>query len=99
MKRDEALKLLGLESAVPSLTPEIVGAAFRAKVKLVHPDSTGETNVTHQSIDLLTKARKVLLESLDGTDLCCRLCSGRGSVRSGMGWRKCVACKGTGGRR
>lgn len=105
MKREEALNLLGLEQAVSNLTPQIVAEAFRARVKQAHPDtasageSRGESNESQTSVQLLTIARKTLLESLDGTDLCCRLCSGRGIVRSSMGWRKCVACKGTGERR
>lgn len=99
MLRAEALKILGLDDA--TVTAQSVAEAFRAKAKQSHPDtaSRGESNVTLPTMDMLTKARKVLLESLDGTDLCCRLCVGRGMVRSGMGWRRCVTCKGTGERR
>lgn len=102
MNRVEALKILGLDKALPDLTSDMVLEAFRSRVKLVHPDtaeSAGESNVTHLSVQQLTEAKKVLLESLQGTDLYCRLCRGRGMVPSHMGCRKCVACKGTGERR
>lgn len=102
MKRDEALRILELDRAMPDLTPDIVQEAFRRLVKLSHPDtagSAGESNLTHLTVDQLTEAKKVLLESLQGTDLYCRLCKGRGSVRGNMGVRKCVACGGTGERK
>lgn len=102
MNRVEALKLLGLDKAIPDLTSEIVQAAFRARAKLAHPDtaeSAGESNLTRFDAHALTMAKKVLLDSLQGTDLCCRLCKGRGMVRGNMGFRKCVACEGTGERR
>lgn len=98
MKRDEALKLLGLEPGNP-ISSDIVQAAFRQRVKLAHPDTAGDSQGVKYSVQQLTMAKKMLLESAQGTDLCCRLCAGRGMVRSGMGFRDCVACKGTGERR
>jgi hypothetical protein len=99
MERKKALELLGLGSAVPDLTAGIVLEAFRAKAKLAHPDTASESNLTHFDAHALTLAKKVLLESLQGTDLCCRLCAGRGMVRAVMGFRRCVACHGTGERK
>lgn len=102
MDRNKALEILGLSQALPDLTSDIVQAAFRSKVKLAHPDtaeSRGESNLTHYTVQELTMAKKRLLESLQGTDLCCRLCKGRGMVRGNMGFRKCVACEGTGERK
>lgn len=102
MERRKALEILGLEHAVPDLTADIVQTAFRTRVKLAHPDtaeSRGESNLTHLTVQELTMAKKTLLESLQGTDLYCRLCKGLGSVRASMGVRKCVACGGTGERK
>lgn len=102
MNRPDALKILGLEHAMPDLTPDIVLEAFRSRVKLVHPDtaeSRSESNLTQVTVQELTMAKKTLLESLDGTDLCCRLCNGRGRVRASIGSRTCVACDGKGERK
>jgi hypothetical protein len=99
MDRKKALELLGLDSAVPDLTHDIVLEAFRARAKMAHPDTASESNLTHFDAHALTVAKKVLLESLQGTDLCCRLCKGRGMVRASMGFRRCVACHGTGERK
>lgn len=94
--------MLGLDKALPDLTRDIVLEAFRAKARLAHPDtgnSATESNLTHFDAHALTLAKKVLLESLQGPELCCRLCKGRGMVRASMGLRKCVACGGTGERK
>lgn len=99
MNRAEALQILGLDKAMPDLTPEIVLEAFRARVKLSHPDTATETISPKHSVQELTIAKKMVLSSLSGTDLCCRLCQGRGKVRARMGFLECVACKGTGERK
>jgi hypothetical protein len=102
MERRKALEILGLDKTLCDLTSNIVLEAFRIRVKLAHPDtaeSRGESNLTHYTVQELTMAKKTLLESLPGTDLYCRLCRGRGMVPSHMGFRKCVACGGTGERK
>jgi DnaJ-class molecular chaperone len=99
MKPAEALKILGLGSSMADLTPEIVNTAFRQRIKSAHPDTASESKPSTMSVQELTTAKKIALESLDGSDLCCKLCQGRGMVRSSMGFRQCVACKGTGERK
>lgn len=95
MKRDEALKLLGLEKCVTTLTPEIVQTAFRRAVVENHPDKGGEAT----NIGVYQTAKKVLLDNLVDADSTCKLCGGLGTVRGTMGHRACVACSGTGVRR
>lgn len=107
--RDLALRALGLNKAVVPLTAEIVHEAFRAAVKASHPDleirradpeARKHIDLRDSPVvdmDALTKAKEFLLRNLgDEADSACKLCSGRGSLPSGMGWRQCVACKGAG---
>lgn len=100
MKREEALRLLGLDSAACELTPAIVTTAFRRKVLATHPDrvSPGDSNWTPCDMDLLTKAKETLLGDTKQADLTCPQCAGRGTVRHRMGVKPCGACQGTGER-
>lgn len=108
MRRKEALLLLGLDKAVVTLTPEIINEAFRAAARANHPDGASKPGLD-PAIDLrdspqadmaaLTSAKKTLLGDVVQRDFTCTLCGGGGKVRHGMGWRACVACKGTGERR
>lgn len=102
MNRNEALKLLGLDNAATALTPEIVQTAFRCAMVAHHPDTRADQIDLneHRVLDVTVyqEARKVLLDNLSSADLCCKLCGGLGKVPSKMGYRACVACKGTGDR-
>jgi DnaJ-class molecular chaperone len=95
----EAARILDLDPAAPGLTVQIVNTAFRSRVKLAHPDTGGESKESKHSVQELTTAKKLMLESLQGLHLCCKLCQGHGMVKSSMGFRQCVACKGTGERK
>jgi hypothetical protein len=103
-----AAKILGL---LPCETGSLrsVRAAFARSVRAVHPDvrvvtKPGETfgkfeifNTPH-GVGVYQMARDVLIERIASQNRACKLCSGRGKVRAGMGWRQCGACKGTGDR-
>jgi hypothetical protein len=113
MKQSEARKVLGLDSAVAALTPEIVTEAFRARCKECHPDTVAQamdnmkakqaadtdSPVTVWTMDKLTTARKTLMDALSGADFACKLCGGSGKVRGRMGLVVCGPCKGTGDKR
>lgn len=112
MKLSEARKVLGLEAAAATLTEEIVVTAWREAVKRAHPDTAAQAFENHKaegvadldasstvwSVDTLTTAKKVCLDSLSGADLSCKLCGGIGKVRAKMGLTTCGSCKGTGDR-
>lgn len=95
MKRDEALKLLGLEGAACDLTPAIVTRAFRQTAVASHPD-TGGQQVSQLDMPTLQAARDLLLNDQQKLNNACPQCRGRGSVRFRMGVMLCGACKGTG---
>src|SRR5579863_726918 len=100
MRQSEARKLLGLDSAVAGLTPEIIIEAFRAAAKAGHPDSADYSADHHiHNMNALTTAKKTLLDSLSGADFSCKLCGGSGMVRGRMGLVQCGPCKGTGDKR
>lgn len=103
MKHSEARDILCLDKAMPTLTVEIVQEAFRNACKAYHPD-TGiltrlEGMVPVYTMDQLTKARKTLLDNLNGADFACGSCGGSGKVRGKVGLSKCPTCKGTGDKR
>lgn len=100
MKRTEALETLGLSNCKTALTDEIVREAFRAKVKLIHPDMGVTPADSGTDMVKTVSARDYLLKNLTSTDdFACKLCSGVGMVSSGkMGWHKCAACHGSGER-
>lgn len=98
MKRELALQLLCLDKAKTTLTPEIVMEAFRARVKLAHPDTAPGACLERPLVQDLLCAKKILLAQLTDADSACKLCSGVGMVRGTVGYRACVACKGTGVR-
>lgn len=105
MSFNQAKLVLGLQNCMPSLTEEIVVAAWRAAVKQNHPDTTphvlsyDNTPRATYTMELLTTAKIFLLNHLTGDDLACKLCRGTGKVPAKMGLRTCVACNGTGDRR
>ncbi len=94
MNRNEALKLLSLDNAVVTLTPEIVQTAFRRAMVEHHPDTGGAAT----NVGVYQEARKVLLDTLNDADSACKLCQGVKMVRGKFGWRNCTACHGTGVR-
>jgi hypothetical protein len=97
MKPDEAERLLGLlECEATSLRS--VRAAFARRVRECHPDTTPGATAERPLIRDLQMARDVLIERIASQNNACVLCSGRGKVRAGMGWRRCGACDGTGDR-
>ena len=97
---DAAAKLLSLlPEEINSLRS--VKAAFARGARECHPDTgqyKGFGAETHARINELQMARDVLIERIASQNNACKLCSGRGKVRSGMGWRSCGACGGTGDR-
>lgn len=95
MKRDEALKLLGLEKAACLLTPGLITSAYRRTVVSSHPDTAAEGALHHDMVKL-QQARKTLLGDTETQNNACAQCRGRGSVRYRMGVTPCGACKGTG---
>lgn len=100
MKHSEARAILGLDNTASSLTEEIVVTAWRAAVKHNHPDMSPDAKASNlHTIDQLTKAKKTLLDSLNGADFACGTCGGSGKVRGRVGLRECATCKGTGDKR
>lgn len=106
MNSGTARLVLNLQHSLADLTEEIVVTAWRVAVKQHHPD-TAELRAFEAlpsvapivTIDVLTSAKEFLLSHLNGDDLACKACSGRGKVPAQMGWRACSVCKGSGDKR
>lgn len=97
MTRDEATKLLGLpaEPNTYMLLSSVIRAAWAAKVRACHADTSVGGTSDATLIAKLTEARDLLLQT--GPEPCTS-CKGVGKVRRRFGSVGCGACKGTGDR-
>lgn len=102
MTPDQAAAALGLlPEEVNSLRS--VKAAFARCVMAAHPDGKVSAEawgvvVPGHTITAFKQARDVLIGRIANQNNACALCRGVGRVRAGMGWRRCAACEGSGGK-
>lgn len=99
MTKEEALKLLGLDTAKCDLTVEIVTRMYRRALVAHHPDTRAALDgapVVRPGD--LQEARAVMRRVVAGQEFPCGQCKGVGTVPAKLGRRTCSACKGTGDR-
>lgn len=93
-----AMEILGLAgSAFAEMREADINGAYRAMVKLCHPDTAHpEADRPEHSMAQLKSARALLLHEIDLRNRRCKLCDGMGKVPGRIGLRTCVSCGGKG---